>query len=74
MEIYAEFVPFDGALAQRLSDRAAQIIAATERLHGKGLITQVDGGYLTSLGRDATEHAQAALTILTSVPVAVTRE
>ena len=51
-----------------------QIIAATQRLHGKGLITQVDGGYLTSLGRDATEHAQAALTILTSVPVAATRE
>ncbi|WP_313953605.1 TIGR02647 family protein [Accumulibacter sp.] len=50
-----------------------QIIAATQRLHGKGLITQVDGGYLTSLGRDATEHAQAALTILTSVPVAVTK-
>ena len=51
-----------------------QIIPATQRLHGKGLVTQVDGGYLTSLGRDATEHAQAALTILTSVPVAVTRE
>lgn len=50
-----------------------QIIAATQRLHGKGLITQVDGGYLTSLGRDATEHAQAALTILTSVPVEVTK-
>lgn len=30
MEIYAEYVPFDGALAQRLSDRAAQIIAATD--------------------------------------------
>lgn len=30
MEIYAEFIPFDGALAQRLSDRAAQIIAATD--------------------------------------------
>ncbi|HRD91400.1 MAG TPA: TIGR02647 family protein [Accumulibacter sp.] len=44
------------------------IIAATRRLHAKGLVTQVDGGYLTSLGRDAVEHAQAALTILTSLP------
>lgn len=42
------------------------VIAATLRLHEKGLLTQVDGGYLTGLGRDAAEHAQAALTILTS--------
>lgn len=44
----------------------AAVIAATKRLHEKGLVTQVDGGYLTSLGRDAAENAQAALTILTS--------
>lgn len=44
----------------------AEVISATQRLHDKGLITQADGGYLTSLGRDAAEHAQAALTILTS--------
>lgn len=30
MEIYAELVPFDAALAQRMSDRAARVIAATE--------------------------------------------
>jgi uncharacterized protein (TIGR02647 family) len=42
------------------------VIAATRSLHAKGLLTQVDGGYLTGLGRDAAEHAQAALTILTS--------
>jgi uncharacterized protein (TIGR02647 family) len=39
-------------------------IAAARRLHEKGLITQADGGYLTSLGIDATEHAQALLSIL----------
>ena len=39
-------------------------IAAARRLHDKGLITQADGGYLTSLGLDAAEHAQALLTIL----------
>ncbi len=44
----------------------AAVISATQRLHAKGLITQADGGYLTSLGRDAAESAQAALTILTS--------
>jgi uncharacterized protein (TIGR02647 family) len=47
------------------------IIAATRRLHAKGLLTQADGGYLTSLGRDAAEHAQAALTILSSLCSAV---
>jgi uncharacterized protein (TIGR02647 family) len=44
------------------------IIAAMQRLYDKGLVTQLDGGYLTDLGREAAEHAQAALTILTSTP------
>ena len=39
-------------------------ILAAKRLHDKGLITQPDGGYLTSLGSDAAEHAQTLLTIL----------
>ncbi|MDP2135714.1 MAG: TIGR02647 family protein [Sulfuritalea sp.] len=49
-----------------------EIIAATRRLHEKGLLTLVDGGYLTGLGRDAAEHAQAVLTILTPSATAVT--
>jgi uncharacterized protein (TIGR02647 family) len=44
------------------------IVVAMQRLYGKGLVTEVDGGYLTDLGREAAEHAQAALTILTSTP------
>ncbi|MFC6672367.1 TIGR02647 family protein [Marinobacterium aestuariivivens] len=47
-------------------DADPALVAATRRLYDKGLITQVDGGYLTDLGRDAAEHAQAALTILKS--------
>ena len=31
MEIYTELVPFDGALAQRMSDRALKVISATDR-------------------------------------------
>lgn len=42
-----------------------EVIAAVSRLHAKGLITQADGGYLTSLGRDAAEHAQTTLGLLT---------
>ncbi len=30
MEIHAELVPFDAALAQRMSDRAVKVITATE--------------------------------------------
>ncbi len=44
----------------------AAIRAAVQRLHAKGLVTQIDGGYLTSLGREAAEHAQAMLGILTA--------
>jgi uncharacterized protein (TIGR02647 family) len=39
-------------------------VAATQRLYKKGLISQEDGGYLTSLGREAAEHTQAVLRIL----------
>ena len=46
---------------------APEVIAATRRLHAKGLLTLVDGGYLTGLGRDAAEHAQALLMILDPV-------
>lgn len=44
----------------------AAIIAATERLFAKGLITQKDGGYLTPMGRDAAEHARVTLGLLTA--------
>ncbi|HLT03605.1 MAG TPA: TIGR02647 family protein [Pseudomonas sp.] len=46
------------------SDADPQLLAAAARLHAGGLLTQVDGGYLTGLGVDAAEHAQALLTLL----------
>lgn len=48
-------------------DAAPQMIAAGQRLHAKGLISQADGGYLTSLGLDATEQLRTVLTILQPV-------
>ncbi len=39
-------------------------LAATARLFHKGLISQEDGGYLTSLGRDAVERLQDLLLML----------
>ncbi|WP_049722882.1 TIGR02647 family protein [Gilvimarinus polysaccharolyticus] len=48
------------------SDAAPAVVAATQRLHEKQLITQPDGGYLTTLGYEAAVHVQQALQILTS--------
>jgi uncharacterized protein (TIGR02647 family) len=41
-----------------------EVIEAVKRLHAKGLITQIDGGYLTDLGRKAAEYAQTLLLML----------
>lgn len=46
-----------------------ELIAAAKRLFDKGLVSQVDGGYLTELGIEASEQAQKMLTILQSNPV-----
>lgn len=43
---------------------ADENIDAIQRLFAKGLTTQNDGGYLTSLGIDAVEHVHNLLTIL----------
>ncbi|HQQ62037.1 MAG TPA: TIGR02647 family protein [Pseudomonadales bacterium] len=39
-------------------------VEAAKRLHRKGLITQADGGYLTTLGLEAAEHAESLCRIL----------
>ena len=51
------------------SDATAEIIAATQRLFEKQLITQVDGGYLTPLGYESSVHLQQLLQILNSKPL-----
>lgn len=42
------------------------LIEAAKRLYDKDLITQTDGGYLTSLGRDSVENVKTLLSILTT--------
>lgn len=46
------------------STAASDMIEAAQRLHNKGLISLPDGGYLTSLGQVAAEHAEGLLQIL----------
>lgn len=55
---------FAGIKVHNTADAAT--IAATERLFNKGLVTQIDGGYLTPLGMEAAEHLQNMLTIVKS--------
>jgi uncharacterized protein (TIGR02647 family) len=43
---------------------APAAIEATKRLYHKGLITLEDGGYLTTLGHEAAEHAHALLDLM----------
>lgn len=50
------------------SNAEPEVIAATQRLHIKGLLSQADGGYLTELGLEAAELADKLLSILTSPP------
>jgi uncharacterized protein (TIGR02647 family) len=42
------------------------MVAAAQRLHQKGLITQRDGGYLTALGAETAEHVQKLVSVLNS--------
>ena len=46
------------------STASEEKIEAIERLFEKGLVSQIDGGYLTELGRRAAEHAQSLMLML----------
>jgi uncharacterized protein (TIGR02647 family) len=46
------------------SDADATKIAAGKRLFDKGMITLPDGGYLTPLGQQTSEHAHALVAML----------
>ncbi|MEW4983438.1 MAG: TIGR02647 family protein [Cycloclasticus sp.] len=47
-------------------DADSNVSNAAQRLFEKGLIDQVDGGYLTTIGRTTAEHAQAISGLLTA--------
>ncbi|MEY8206019.1 MAG: TIGR02647 family protein [Bermanella sp.] len=55
---------FQEGLKVHEHDATLENVAATQRLFDKGLVTQSDGGYLTSLGKDAVEQLQDLLLIL----------
>jgi uncharacterized protein (TIGR02647 family) len=56
----------EGIKIHKTADPA--VIAAAQRLFDGGFITQVDGGYLTPLGREAAEYTQSLYTMLNAHP------
>ncbi len=48
------------------SNAPVTLVEACARLHQKGLVTQIDGGYLTEPGRQAAEHLKVVSSILTT--------
>lgn len=52
----------EGIKIHKIAD--PKVISAAQRLFKRGFITQVDGGYLTQLGGEASEHAHFLLTML----------
>lgn len=45
-------------------DADLSLIEAAERLHSKGMITQIDGGYLTDRGVETAEKAHGLIDAL----------
>lgn len=52
----------EGIKIHKIAD--PKLILAAQRLFKRGFITQVDGGYLTQLGSEASEHAHLLFTML----------
>ncbi len=48
------------------STAAPEMLEAVERLYRKGMVSSLDGGYLTGLGFTAAEHAQTLRVLLAS--------
>lgn len=60
--LYKSSASLEGIKIHKSADPS--IIAAAQRLYDAGFITQADGGYLTPLGAEAEEHAQALFMML----------
>lgn len=54
----------DSGLKVHKNGASEDSIAAAQRLFEKQLVTQPDGGYLTAIGREAAEHLQRAVSLL----------
>jgi len=66
MEILIRFNPSSQMEGIKVHKTAKpELVEAVKRLYEKNMVTQVDGGYLTDLGREAAEVTQTLLTMLT---------
>ncbi|PID45518.1 MAG: TIGR02647 family protein [Proteobacteria bacterium] len=53
-----------GGIKVHAGEASPELVAAAKRLFDKGLTDHTDGGYLTSRGVEAAEHAQSLLRLL----------
>ena len=50
------------------SNANEEVVDAVERLFDKGLVTQIDGGYLTDIGRKAAETRTSTSAYISPTP------
>ncbi|MCP4472252.1 MAG: TIGR02647 family protein [Gammaproteobacteria bacterium] len=67
LEVLMQFSSPTGLEGIKIHKTAApELISAAKYLFEGGFITQVDGGYLTQLGIETTEHAHSLFYLLNS--------
>ncbi|MGE6107322.1 TIGR02647 family protein [Aeromonas sobria] len=65
LKILACFDPANMSVGIKLrSDMSDALCQAAQRLHSQGLISAIDGGYLTPFGMTMVEHLQHLLVAL----------
>ncbi len=67
MRVLAQFNPTSALSGIKVHhDAEPEVIQATQRLFARGLISQTDGGYLTSAGQELLHHLDTVITVLSS--------
>ncbi|MGB2255933.1 MAG: TIGR02647 family protein [Spongiibacter marinus] len=65
IRVLSQFNPASGLEGIKVHhDADPALIAATERLFSKGIISRIDGGYLTDAGIELMRHLDSLTTVL----------
>lgn len=66
LEVLLQFDPNNHLQGIKIHHSTArpELVEAAEQLFNNGLISQPDGGYLTDLGQEASEHLHTALQLM----------
>lgn len=66
IEVLLQFDPSNNLQGIKIHHSTARegLVKAAQKLFDNGLISQPDGGYLTDLGHEASEHLHIALQLM----------